>query len=160
MTVFKMASTLDMPLFTIRLYLHIHKKKVSMLAGRLGLVTYDVGTDAGPSDIPIEGISINNVLIECVSNSSCSAPISDIGLHLNICTKYFVIKTLIIKAISHDYLWTLYKDDLLCESIAECPKVASIGNDSTTNRDVTLDDIQHLTHIIRLVAHRIHGAPR
>lgn len=108
MTVFKMASTLDMPLFTIRLYLHTHKKKVSMLVGILGLVTYDVGTDTGPSDIPIEGISINNVLIECVSNSSCSAPISDIGLHLNICTKYFVIKTLIIKAMLATIIYELF----------------------------------------------------
>lgn len=38
----------------------------------------------GPSDAPMDGISINKVLIECVSSNNCSAPISDMGLHLKI----------------------------------------------------------------------------
>jgi hypothetical protein len=48
----------------------------------------------GLSIDPMEGISINNVFIECVSSNSCSAPISDMGLHLKICIRYFEINTL------------------------------------------------------------------
>jgi hypothetical protein len=48
----------------------------------------------GLSMDPIEGISISIVFIECVSSNSCSAPISDMGLHLNICIKYFEMNVL------------------------------------------------------------------
>jgi hypothetical protein len=46
--------------------------------------TYEFGIETGPSVDPIDGISINKVLMEWVSSSNCSAPISEIGLHLKI----------------------------------------------------------------------------
>lgn len=72
--------------------------------------TYDVGADTGPSDSPMDGMSIKSVLMECVSSSSCSAPISEMGLHLNICTKYFVINTLRTIFILVISLLVLYTD--------------------------------------------------
>lgn len=48
------------------------------------VVVYIVGGFV-TTELSTEGIASKNVFNECVSSKSCSAPVTEIGLHLNIC---------------------------------------------------------------------------